>query len=133
MKLLIAGGRDFNNIPLFSKSVNTLLDNESLKLYEVEIVSGLAKGADTLGYNLAIYYDLKLTTFPANWKDMSEPCVIKTNRHGTYNALAGMNRNTEMLHYCDQALIFWNSTSSGTKDMIQKLETTNKKCIVIKY
>ena len=50
MKLIIAGGRNFENYDLLCEAVDKLTSTFS----EVEIVSGGAKGADLLGEHYAI-------------------------------------------------------------------------------
>jgi predicted Rossmann fold nucleotide-binding protein DprA/Smf involved in DNA uptake len=48
-KVIVAGGRDFSDYALLEKTLDNLLVNKS----EVEIVSGLANGADKLGVHYA--------------------------------------------------------------------------------
>ena len=45
IKVIVCGGRDFNNYALLTKWFDHYLQNQP----DVEIVSGCAKGADTLG------------------------------------------------------------------------------------
>lgn len=49
--LLIAGSRDFNNYDLLKKKCDYLLSNQNEK--EIHIVSGGARGADTLAARYA--------------------------------------------------------------------------------
>jgi predicted Rossmann fold nucleotide-binding protein DprA/Smf involved in DNA uptake len=44
-KVIIAGGRDFSDYALLEKTLDKLLKNKT----DVQIVSGLARGADSLG------------------------------------------------------------------------------------
>ena len=91
-RVIVAGGRNFEDYNLLSNSLNKILVN---KLPNVLIVSGMANGADQLGVLYASYMNLEFEPFPALWEDFTvEPCLIKTSRGGyKYNALAGHNRN----------------------------------------
>lgn len=128
MKVIIAGGRDFNNLPLMQSSLTEILG----LVEDLEVVSGLAKGADMMGKQLAEANGIPVKEFPANWQDMSEPCVPRWNQYGEYNALAGMKRNKEMGDYADILIAFSNG-SSGTQDMINYMNQLNKPVYVIGY
>ena len=87
------------------------------------IVSGGAKGVDSLGEQYARENGIELKWFPANWEDFSEPCLRRFNRSGRpYNALAGPRRNREMAEYAE-ALIAVHNGSSGTLDMIRQAKS----------
>ena len=63
MKVIIAGSRDFADYGLLKAYCDLLLSKQN----DVEIVSGGAKGADTLGERYAKEKGYKLTIFEANW------------------------------------------------------------------
>lgn len=113
-KIIIAGGRDFNNYKLLSNSCY-----EHILYRDVEIVSGTARGADKLGEKFAKEYGLKLTKFPANWNK--------------YGKSAGYLRNKQMAEYADELIAFWNGKSKGTKHMINLAKSLNLKVIIIEY
>lgn len=115
-KLIIAGGRDFCNYELLKTAVNTYANSKQNK---VSIVSGMAKGADALGYRLAEEYNIKVYEFPANW-----------NKHGKR---AGFVRNEEMGNFADSLIAFWDGKSRGTKHMIDFMKQLNKPVTVIPY
>ena len=95
MKIIVAGGRDFNDEDYMYKMLTELmesLDTESVP----ELVCGMAKGADLMAKSIFDNEGLVVHKRPADWKDMSEPCVRKSNSYGEYNALAGMKRNHAM-------------------------------------
>ena len=48
-KVIIAGGRDFNDFDMLKSSVDKLLKNVDKSKNDIIIVSGKAKGADSLG------------------------------------------------------------------------------------
>ena len=129
-KVIIAGGRDFDNYPLLKKMCDHYLQNKT----DVEIVSGKAKGADSLGERYAKERGYSIKEFPAKWDDLSQPCIIKTNRNGKeYNALAGHIRNSQMANYGDSLIVFWDGKSKGTKDMIDKAYVHKLKVRIIRY
>jgi hypothetical protein len=128
MKVIVAGGRDFNNLPLMQEKLTEILGD----VEPLEIVSGMARGADMLAYKLAKANDIPTKEFPADWKDMSEPCAPRSNAFGRYNAMAGMKRNMEMGDYADMLIAFSNG-SSGTQHMIDYMNQLNKPTYIIGY
>ncbi len=130
MKLIIAGGRDFKDKRLLKIELNKYVRG----MTELELVCGMAEGADTLGYEVFKANGHTPKEFHADWKDMSEPCVRKTNRYGKeYNALAGTKRNHKMGDYATHALIFWDGRSKGSKDMIDYMRKLGKPVKIIRY
>ncbi len=143
LRIVIAGSRSFNNFELLEKNLimvlfdlnkkypqlNVLTIDKQKHSYRInreniEIISGKAKGADTLGEKFAEKYNLALKEFPAKWDDLSAtPCKIVNNMHGKYNALAGHNRNREMAEYASSdnsfgvLTLFWDGQSKGSKNM----------------
>lgn len=100
MKVIIAGGRDFNDYSFFEKCMG------ELNLEITEVVSGMAKGADSLGIRWAEgWVDVK--EFPADWEQ--------------YGKAAGHIRNQQMSQYGDVLVAFWDGRSTGTKSMIEKM------------
>jgi len=100
-RLIIAGGRDFNNYHGLAKSVDALTKNIN---DEIQIVCGMARGADRLGEKYAKERGYKVLYFPADWD--------------TYGRSAGYRRNVEMAEAADALVAFWDGKSSGTKHMI---------------
>lgn len=115
MKVIIAGGRDFDNYDLLFQKCDKLLSRQN----EIEIVSGCAKGADKLGEKYANEKGYKIKRFPADW-----------NLHGKS---AGYIRNKEMADYADALIAFWNGQSKGTKHMIEIAKQCGLKVKVITY
>lgn len=108
-KVIIAGGRDFDNYELLKERCDYYLQNK-LKEDRVVIVSGHANGADSLGERYAQERGLECETYPADWK-----------AHGR---AAGPIRNAKMAEVADALIAFWDGKSRGTKSMI---ELANKK------
>ena len=107
MRVIIAGGRDFDNYTLLEKECYAILCGLGDKS-DIEIVSGCANGADKLGERFANDFVLKVIKFPADWD--------------TYGKSAGYKRNEQMAIYAkeqDGVLVaFWDGKSKGTKHMI---------------
>lgn len=109
MKLAIIGSRSFRDYELI-KSV--------LMRYSIEeIVSGGAKGADTLAEKFADEHKIKKTIFQPNY--------VK------YGKKAPLIRNREIVDYSDKVVAFWDGESRGTKYTIDYAEKKGKKVDVI--
>ena len=109
LRIIIAGSRFFEDYNLFESTMfkvlfhlnkeypqyNILVINKEERLFKInpcslEIISGMAKGADTLAVRFANKYNLALKEFPADWNNLNVlPCRVITNSYGSYNALAG--------------------------------------------
>ena len=116
-KLIVAGGRDFDDYELLSNSINYLAHN-IYKDKEVSIVSGMARGADNLGYTFAVSHNVKRYMFPADW---------------SLGKSAGYIRNKQMGDFSDGLLAFHDGTSRGTKHMIDYMLSLNKPTHIVKY
>jgi len=114
MKLIIFGGRDFNDHALLISTLNELQIPD-----DTELVSGMARGADILAYNVWKSLNLTVHEFPADWDK--------------YGKSAGYRRNTDMGHFADAGLGFWDGNSRGTKHMIDTLKNLNKQLHVVRY
>ncbi|MFW6046326.1 MAG: DUF2493 domain-containing protein [Candidatus Woesearchaeota archaeon] len=101
MKLGIVGSRNFNNFKLLE---NTILGNFSNLEYIDVIVSGGAKGADTLAEKFAEKYNIKTEIYKPDWK--------------THGKKAGFIRNREIVDNSDFVIAFWNGESKGTLSTI---------------
>lgn len=120
--LIIAGGRDFDEYMLLSEKVMDFICLHELEQSTTTIFHGDCEGADKLGDKFAKEIGAKIRVFPAAWGELdAKPNLIKTLKGGTmYNALAGLNRNTEMVKEATHLIAFWNGKSPGTKDIIDK-------------
>lgn len=121
IKLIVAGGRNFNDY----QTVKTeILKEYGHCLDDLEIVSGGAKGADSLGEKFADEFGKKKHMFKADWSNLDAPkAVIKTNKYGAkYNAMAGFIRNGDMADFATDLIAFWDGESSGTKNMIAQAQ-----------
>lgn len=136
-KLIVAGGRNFNDKELLNRELDKIVDwvKMSRPGYSVSIVSGMAKGADMLGYLYSKENNLKCYEFPADWNNLDvEGAIPKKNRFGkTYNVVAGHQRNQKMSEFGDALLLFWDGTSTGSKDMLNRMEKAEKPVWVVRY
>ena len=103
--VIIAGSRGFNNYLLLVKELDLILPEFG---DEVTIVSGGARGADTLGERYAQERNLPIHRYPADWN--------------AYGRRAGLLRNAQMVEESDGLVAFWDGTSRGTKHTIQLSE-----------
>lgn len=116
-RVIIAGSRTFNNYDLLRIKLLNLLSKKDP--FEVEIVSGGARGADTLGERFAEEYGCKVKRFIPDWD-------------GQGNS-AGYIRNWEMAKYADACVVFWDGKSKGTKHMIDLAKKENINLRVVRY
>jgi len=117
MKLIIAGGRHFDDYQLLLESFDF---GVCWEFGEVDcIFSGCAKGADSLGERLAKERGIRVSRFPANW-----------DYHGKK---AGILRNEEMAEWADGLLAFWDGESTGTKHMIDYAKSMGLIVHVVMY
>lgn len=103
-RVIISGGRDFDDFALLKKRCDHYLSQKQ-KTHNIIIVSGAARGADSLGERYAYYRGFGLRRFPADW-----------DRDGK---AAGPIRNTLMAKNADALIVCWNAVSKGTANMIK--------------
>lgn len=122
MKLIIAGGRDFNDIDYMYDKLDEMFDYNA-KI--TQVVSGHCRGADKMGEmwgdeRLAyIIRENRVKTFPAKWKEEGWK--------------AGHNRNVLMGDYADELVAFWDGESRGTKHMIDYMISIKKPVHIFPY
>lgn len=115
MRVIIAGSRTFKDYELLS----ACCDKALIRQANIEIISGAADGADTLGKNYAIVKNYPLIEFPADWE--------------RFDKRAGYLRNKEMAKYSDALIAFWDGKSKGTKHMIDLANKYNLKVKIINF
>ena len=117
-KIIIAGGRDFMDYNLLKEKVNKILQEKKVT-HKIVIISGCARGADTLGLRYASENTFDVEEYPANWDK--------------YGKKAGYMRNVEMAKNADALIAFWDGKSKGTKHMIDIATERNLPIRVIRY
>lgn len=115
MRVIIAGGRDFNDYEYLKLTCDKVLANQK----NLEIVSGTAKGADQLGEKYAKDKNYPINRYPADWDK--------------YGKSAGHKRNTLMAENAEALIAFWDGGSRGTKNMIDTATRLNLRVRIIKY
>ena len=117
-KIIIAGGRDFMDYNLLKEKTNKILQEKKVT-HKIVIISGCARGADTLGLRYASENAFDVEEYPADWDK--------------YGKKAGYVRNVEMAENADALIAFWDGKSKGTKHMIDMATERNLPIRVIRY
>ena len=112
-KLIIAGSRDFDNYELLKQTVIPYLNDIA------EIISGTARGADTLGEQFAKEFNIPIRQFPADWS--------------THGKKAGYLRNVQMAKNATACIVFWDGKSRGTQHMINIAKQYGLKLKIVIY
>lgn len=110
-KLLIAGSRTFEDYNLLKQ----MLKPENIEC----IISGCARGADTLAIRYANEFNIPVEKYPAQWN--------------IYGRSAGYIRNKLMVEKSTAVICFWDGTSKGTLLTINLAKDYNKPLKVVKY
>ena len=81
-RLIIAGGRDFNDPVLLASAMEPVITNVTTQGLQLIIVSGTARGADTLGARYARANDGD--SFRGRWRDRTGRIAgfIRVRKHG---------------------------------------------------
>tara|TARA_Y100000589_G_C27075357_1_gene597223 strand:+ start:638 stop:976 length:339 start_codon:yes stop_codon:yes gene_type:complete len=112
MKIGVVGSRDFDDYKKLEKELNKI---EGITV----IVSGGAKGADTLAREFAEKNDIKLTEFKPDYEQ--------------YGRGAPIRRNKKIVEYSDQIIAFWDGESRGTKNTIDIAKKQDKPITIIRF
>ena len=116
MKLIIAGSRTWSPS---NAQINLALAKAKFDLWAetgIEVVCGMAPGADTAGYVWAKRWGLPIKEMPADWERLGKR--------------AGPMRNRAMAEYADAALVFWDGKSTGSTNMAAWMNALGKPCQV---
>lgn len=110
MKLAVVGSRNFDEqfYDEIKYILSTLIEREPVDT----IVSGGAKGVDSMAERFADENRISKVIFPAQW--------------GVYGTSAGMIRNKKIVDYCDKLVAFWDGKSPGTKNSIDLAKEQDK-------
>lgn len=109
--LLICGSRNFQDYNLVSETISNLNIDFDL------VISGGAKGADTLAKKYCTDNNIQIKEFLPEWEK--------------YGRGAGIKRNKDMLMESNFVLIFWDGQSKGTKFNIDYCKKNNKNYKVV--
>ena len=117
MKVLVCGGRDFNDYDILADTLVGLLGQYGLK--DVIFISGRAHGADRLGERFAKANNCELLVFPADW-----------NKFGK---AAGFIRNQQMIDEGKPDLVVALPGGRGTADMVRRAKKHGIEVAEVKY
>jgi len=115
MTLAIVGSRGFNDYEGLKES---LLEYDLIETC-TKVVSGGARGADSLGERFANEFNIPIEVIKPNWD--------------AFGKAAGFIRNTDIVNKCDVLIAFWDGQSRGTLDSINKARAANKRVIIVEY
>ena len=102
MRLAIIGSRSWTNGHLAYVILDAVARNIPVEL----VVSGGAKGADSIGENWADDRGIPTRIFRPDWDQ--------------YGKRAGMMRNTDIIENADTVVAFWDGSSRGTRNSLNK-------------
>ena len=111
MKLAIVGSRTFSDYELLKTTIDQI-PTPSL------IVSGGARGADTLAEQYARERGIPTKIFLPDWK-----------LHGK---VAGFIRNELIVKECDFLVAFWDGKSNGTRNSISHAKEMKKEFLIVR-
>lgn len=119
--VVIFGGRDFTDYPILKMACyNAFACFPLMNLFEEAVlISGTARGADTLGERFANHLGLPIRRFKPDWDK--------------YKKRAGLIRNQEMADVAVLAIGFWDGSSTGTAHMINYCKKTETMLLVFDY
>ena len=108
MKVIIAGSRTIQDYTLVLNAIKA-------SGYEIdELVSGGARGVDSMGETWAYAHNVPIKQFPAEWDK--------------YGKSAGFRRNEVMAKYADALILVWDGQSHGSAHM---LKTARAQCLIV--
>lgn len=106
MKIIVAGSRDIKDESFVWSVMEKAIKDKGIKEDEITIVTGGARGVDTVANKLAAAKGWKCIVMNADW-----------DKHGKS---AGYIRNREMAKVADMLIAIWDGESRGTKNMISE-------------
>lgn len=112
MKVLICGSRGINDGAVVAQAV------AQSEMAPTHIVSGGARGVDTLARLYAQSNGIEFTEYVADW-----------NKHGKR---AGFLRNVTMVDVVDAVIAVWDGASRGTKHSIDYATSQGKQVFVLR-
>ena len=107
MRVLVCGGRDYNNADYMRKVLD---DMHAVTPFDI-LIYGMARGADDLAKMWATARGIERLGFPANWE--------------RFGRSAGHIRNKEMLDKGKPDLVIAFPGGRGTQNMIKQARAAN--------
>lgn len=112
MRVAVVGGRTYTDYETMCRVLDRLTNI-------THIVSGGARGADSLGERYARERGLECVIYRPDW-----------NRYGR---VAGFRRNKTIVENSDIVYAFWDGESKGTEHTIKYAKSRSVKCVVVPY
>lgn len=113
--LAIVGTRQYDDYEYFSAKVKKYITKIGRPI--AEIISGGAAGPDDMAEDFSIDNGYSFRAFEADW-----------DKHGK---IAGFIRNDDIVNTCSDLIAFWDGSSKGTKDTIDKALRARKNVIIV--
>ena len=117
MRVLVCGGRDFDDYNLLADTLLGLLEQYGSK--DVIFISGRARGVDRLGERFAKTNNCELLVFPADWDKFGKG--------------AGFIRNQQMIDEGKPDLVVAFPGGRGTADMVRRAKKHGIEVAEVKY
>lgn len=128
------GSRKFLDYQMMKEKFKEFLEFYGWKEDGITIVSGGAKGADTLAEKLADEFGYAKKIMKADWKNIyTRDAVVKEGQYGLYNVKAGLNRNLDIADDVGVVIAFWDGKSTGTRHMIKACRDRDRIVEVVRY
>lgn len=105
MKIAIVGSRNWNDFQAINHFIASLP-------HDTLIVSGGARGVDSIAEACAVHHGLDVLVFEADWNQ--------------YGKSAGMIRNADIVKASDIVVAFWDGVSKGTANTIERASNAKK-------
>lgn len=115
MRVAIIGSRTFEEYSILVNCLNKFQETSKI----TSIVSGGARGADSLAEKYAFNYNIPFTSHLAEWE--------------IYGKSAGFIRNEKIIKDCDCVIAFWDGLSKGTLHSLNLANKLNIKSHIIYY
>jgi len=111
--IAIVGSRDYTDYAHLSETIQELFELSNVDM----IISGGARGADTLAEEFAKLNGIPVKVIPAKWNELGKS--------------AGIIRNCQIVKESDVIVAFWDYSSRGTKHTIEECKRQNKEYYVV--
>lgn len=111
LRVIVAGTRTFTDQQLLYSTLDSILTDYPEDKYKIIIISGCAKGADSIAIQYAKDHDYEIKKFPAEWDKLGKSAGIRRNLQ--------MAQYTANIHHTGLLVAFWDRNSPGTKNMIE--------------
>lgn len=116
-RIIVAGSRGFSDYALLDRKLTHILQH--LSPDDTAIVSGCARGADTMGEHWAWEHRFEVLRFPAEWE--------------VHGKRAGFIRNEQMADAATHLIAFHDGVSRGTAHMIDLARKKGLKVVVVRF